>query len=375
MNLQTRPDFHATRRSLQHIFEERLSQDLRQRARVCLVPGTSAVAGTSENALLRQRPLLRGPFVAELHVRSQRPPFHMANSEVALDSPEAILLHAARFGDLKVVEGLIKQPGINPNCSHHSHTPILIAAAMGQVEAVEILLASERVDPNFRNNLGWTPLMTAAAQGHREIVRVLLSADRVDPHILNHKSRTALDVATNAGHTRIARIIGAELARRNRQFTSLADALQNNVENQMEVARFAQIARAAEEREKLTEEYLKQSEEALRAFEAKHLLKCHELEDTIKDLEEGVVISGVEVPRLLPDTVEGLRDLTHSLFKLGSKVTQALVEIQTCPVCMDSAKDATLVPCGHRLCGSCAEKVDLCPECRLEITTIQKTRQ
>lgn len=38
-----------------------------------------------------------------------------------------------------------------------------------------------------------------------------------------------------------------------------------------------------------------------------------------------------------------------------------------CAICLGNAMDHVLVPCGHRLCGSCSRKVGRCPVCRRSI--------
>ena len=39
-----------------------------------------------------------------------------------------------------------------------------------------------------------------------------------------------------------------------------------------------------------------------------------------------------------------------------------------CPVCMEKPKNTTLVPCGHRVCDSCATQVRDCPFCKQAFT-------
>ena len=68
-------------------------------------------------------------------------------------------------------------------------TPLLIAAALGHVEMVELLMA-HGADVNARSATGWTALIAACNAGNTEIARMLLDAG-ADPAARNDEGYTA----------------------------------------------------------------------------------------------------------------------------------------------------------------------------------------
>lgn len=50
----------------------------------------------------------------------------------------------------------------------------------------------------------------------------------------------------------------------------------------------------------------------------------------------------------------------------------SLQDALLCKVCMDSSLDTALLPCGHLLCGNCAERLDECPNCRQRVVQRQR---
>jgi len=44
----------------------------------------------------------------------------------------------------------------------------------------------------------------------------------------------------------------------------------------------------------------------------------------------------------------------------------------TCTICCDGDKNAALIPCGHRLCGACACRLDICPFCNKRKDSVLK---
>jgi len=98
----------------------------------------------------------------------------------------------------------------------------------------------------------------------------------------------------------------------------------------------------------------------------------HEAVIRIGELEAGVTLCGVQLPRNLPDTANELRDLQSKIFALGGKINQEIENIRQCPVCMDASKD-TALGCGHQLCRTCSNAIrnrdNQCPMCRRVITS------
>lgn len=88
--------------------------------------------------------------------------------------------------------------GADPNIADkRGRTPLQIAANLGFVDGVEVLLAAgARVDPTDRT--GETPLIAAVHQNNLALVRLLLSKG-ANPDHADNSGRTALDYARLAG--------------------------------------------------------------------------------------------------------------------------------------------------------------------------------
>ena len=75
-------------------------------------------------------------------------------------------------------------------------------AASRNLETVRAVLTG-RPDVNARQQLGYTPLMGAAAAGDPEMVDLLLAAG-ADPTLVSEDGKTAADVANEHGHPAVA---------------------------------------------------------------------------------------------------------------------------------------------------------------------------
>jgi len=123
----------------------------------------------------------------------------------AEDRRGATALHLAmKPGRLDVVNYLLSVPGINPN--HRDEklcTPLIIAAALGQVALVDRLAALGAVDvPDI---LGFTPFLVAVARGDEIMVRLLLQHPaRPNIRAATIDGRTALTLAAKGGFLSVA---------------------------------------------------------------------------------------------------------------------------------------------------------------------------
>ena len=109
--------------------------------------------------------------------------------------------------------------GVNPNVKNsQGNTPLIIAASIGDVEAVRNLLAY-RADPNAANNDGNTPLIYAARYNHPQIVYELMRpyslVAPVDVNIQNKQGQTALYWAASRGYEEAVKRLLAANANRN----------------------------------------------------------------------------------------------------------------------------------------------------------------
>lgn len=79
-------------------------------------------------------------------------------------------------------------------------TPLLLAAAMGQVSIVKMLLGTGKVNVDAKGRYGCTPLMRAAEMGHTAVVKLLLDTGKVDVDAQNGVGGTASAYAARNGH-------------------------------------------------------------------------------------------------------------------------------------------------------------------------------
>lgn len=124
--------------------------------------------------------------------------------------PSSLLFYAAGRGKADVVEALLAA-GFNANerlDTWSADTPLLVAAASGHLEAVQVLV-QHKADVNASGYEGvGTPLIQAIYGGHAEVVRFLI-ANKADLSATAgmDDTRCPLCVAAEAGHDQILQIL------------------------------------------------------------------------------------------------------------------------------------------------------------------------
>ncbi|KAJ1471419.1 ankyrin repeat-containing domain protein [Baffinella frigidus] len=84
-------------------------------------------------------------------------------------------------------------------------SPLLIAAAAGNLAALPILLAAGAAI-SARDSFSGTPLAAAASNGHARCVETLLAAG-ADANILDRGGNSPLDLAMRKGHSAVVRVL------------------------------------------------------------------------------------------------------------------------------------------------------------------------
>jgi hypothetical protein len=118
------------------------------------------------------------------------------------------LMFAAFNGHTEIVR-LLLEAGAEPgNRDAMGRTALLYASTGPFAETVKLLL-DHQADPNIvDNDEHFSPLMHAAAEGQLEVVKILLEAG-ADPTLKDIDGETAALFARNNGHTEVAGIIQA----------------------------------------------------------------------------------------------------------------------------------------------------------------------
>lgn len=86
-------------------------------------------------------------------------------------------------------------------------TPIGFAAAYGQETVAKLLLATERVDPIFKDPDRESAPSFAAAYGHQAVVKLLLATEGVDAHSPDCNGATPLLWAAANGRDTIVKLL------------------------------------------------------------------------------------------------------------------------------------------------------------------------
>ncbi|KAJ5820254.1 hypothetical protein N7474_005845 [Penicillium riverlandense] len=119
------------------------------------------------------------------------------------------LFAAAMNGHEDVVDVLMESERVDPEIPDvYGVTPLGTAADRGHEDIVKRLLTGKRrADPNARDENGQTPLFSAAFSGHLDVVQILLEAEGIDPNLPDLEGKTPLAVATENGNSKVAEVL------------------------------------------------------------------------------------------------------------------------------------------------------------------------
>lgn len=111
----------------------------------------------------------------------------------------ASTLHSAsRTGNVKkILELLKKGADVNAQDEAHRQTALTYAAALGQMDAVKVLL-DHGADPNLANMVGYSPIMAAARNSRQRCAMLLIDAG-AEVNTTDDWGYTALMLAANHG--------------------------------------------------------------------------------------------------------------------------------------------------------------------------------
>ncbi len=129
------------------------------------------------------------------------------NSSVMIIDPEKILYYVARMGSMEMLKFLVKQPGINLNCTGNRYgTPLHVAAMRARHAIVDFLLGLNGIDKEILVREGSTILHSAVAESSYKSNKNILKTVQVIlnkcPELLNKPNghgRTPLFIATELG--------------------------------------------------------------------------------------------------------------------------------------------------------------------------------
>ena len=116
------------------------------------------------------------------------------------------LMLASYNGHTEVVWELFSAGADVNKANEEGRTPIMFAASGPFSETVQ-LLTENGAELNQQDSVeGWTALMYAAAEGNTDVIEILLAHDS-DPSLEDDDGETAVDFAENNGHTETATLL------------------------------------------------------------------------------------------------------------------------------------------------------------------------
>eukprot|EP00798_Chlamydomonas_sp_ICE-L_P029965 gene29965-biopygen11725 len=269
---------------------------------------------------------------------------------------------AVRKGNVECVRALLAN-GAEVNIQDkYGYSPLHSAAMNGHVECIKTLLDCG-AEVNIQDKVGSSPMHCAAWEGRMECIKTLLASGAMVT-IQNIHGHTALDIALQQGHQDCADAIRS-LSQRSSDGDQIGGGQQpdqnscGNRQTEIEELR-TQLARARAR----IDVYATQ----LAVSRAKN--DEYEVHRACMTGQEQVIASqDLETLELLLVNVD-LECLRKAVFekRVQRERNKARDAATECGVCLSAPKDTSLDPCGHTLCRSCSDLIQVCPICRQTIS-------
>jgi len=130
---------------------------------------------------------------------------------VARDKERNTPLHLAccsrKGGNKKELVNFLMSNGVDLNAvNDHESTPLMIAIANENYEAVELLLKAKEIKVN-QTSKGFTPLHTAVINNAAPMVKLLLNHPKINPNFGTSDGATPLHFAAMQGFSEVAKIL------------------------------------------------------------------------------------------------------------------------------------------------------------------------
>ena len=116
---------------------------------------------------------------------------------------------AAEVGDVERLKILLNIKGIDVNMkAKHDWTPLHYAAHSNHAECIKVLLTMPDININAQtSSLQWTPLHYAVYYEHPECVRVLVNAPGINANLTDESSLAPIHYAAHNGSIRIMKVL------------------------------------------------------------------------------------------------------------------------------------------------------------------------
>lgn len=113
---------------------------------------------------------------------------------------ETPLTIAAELGHVEIIKLLLNHPKINPNYALKNGTPLHLCLIQDNVELLKIMLDSNKFNPNIKNQSSFTPLHIAAIRNLPEAIKILCNKNyNVDVNCLDQTGQSPLCMSIDSG--------------------------------------------------------------------------------------------------------------------------------------------------------------------------------
>lgn len=128
-----------------------------------------------------------------------------------LESRAYGLYWASQMARRHIVDLLLRN-NVGPDLSPvDQQTPLAVAARLGHADVVELLLANEAVNVNYRGKAGRTPLSLAAGNGHIDVLSMLLQHERIKVDEEDYNAWTPVFWAIGGNYVQALRFLAADV--------------------------------------------------------------------------------------------------------------------------------------------------------------------
>ncbi|KIW88608.1 uncharacterized protein Z519_10654 [Cladophialophora bantiana CBS 173.52] len=126
----------------------------------------------------------------------------------AVDRDQTLLHWAAEHDKVDIVKILLITQKMNVNSKNDlGQTPLSLAALRGHAGVVQLLLQASKADIQAKNDFGQTPLLLAASRGRGAVVELLLETGKIDVDSADSDGLTPLAWAARAGHETVVKLL------------------------------------------------------------------------------------------------------------------------------------------------------------------------